>query len=104
MCVCVCVCRSCIAWNGRYLVVGFAAGDIPKVAMNRVLLKNISLVGLHWGAYTSNEPEAIPGVWAGLRDMIASNKVWDACGLAALPHTPAPVALCRARLFHAGTH
>lgn len=40
---------KCIAWNGRILVIGFAAGDIEKVAMNRVLLKNVSVVGLHWG-------------------------------------------------------
>ncbi len=36
---------KCIAWNGRLLVIGFAAGEIEKVAMNRVLLKNISIVG-----------------------------------------------------------
>lgn len=39
---------KCTAWNGRILVIGFAAGNIEKVAMNRVLLKNVSLVGLHW--------------------------------------------------------
>ena len=38
---------KCTAWNGRILVIGFAAGNIEKVAMNRVLLKNVSLVGLH---------------------------------------------------------
>src|SRR5206468_635089 len=39
----------CIAWNGRLLVIGFASGRIPEVKLNRVLLKNIALVGLHWG-------------------------------------------------------
>lgn len=39
----------CVAWNARLVVIGFAAGNIEKVAMNRVLLKNVSLVGLHWG-------------------------------------------------------
>lgn len=66
---------KCIAWNGRYLVVGFAAGDIPKVAMNRVLLKNISLVGLHWGAYVANEPERIPEAWDAIRELVESGKV-----------------------------
>lgn len=37
---------KCTAWNGRLLVVGFAAGDIEKVATNRMLLKNISVVGV----------------------------------------------------------
>lgn len=44
---------KCIAWNGRLLVIGFAGGNIEKVALNRVLLKNISIVGLHWGMYNT---------------------------------------------------
>lgn len=47
---------KCIAWNGRLLVIGFASGRIPEVKLNRVLLKNISLVGLHWGAHAMHEP------------------------------------------------
>lgn len=65
---------KCIAWNGRILVIGFAAGSIEKMAMNKVLLKNISIVGLHWGAYSSHEPETIPTVWQGLFDLIAAQK------------------------------
>ncbi len=49
----------CIAFNGRLLVIGFASGTIPSVQMNRVLLKNISLVGLHWGLYFSEAPEVL---------------------------------------------
>jgi NADPH2:quinone reductase len=41
----------CIAFEGRILVIGFAGGTIPSVALNRVLLKNISVVGVHWGLY-----------------------------------------------------
>ncbi|RUP44614.1 chaperonin 10-like protein [Jimgerdemannia flammicorona] len=63
---------KCTAWNGRILVVGFAKGTFEKVAMNRVLLKNISLVGVHWGAYVPNEPERIPEVWDGLFRMFAN--------------------------------
>ncbi|HVY06815.1 MAG TPA: NADPH:quinone oxidoreductase family protein [Burkholderiales bacterium] len=46
-----------MAWNGRFLVVGFAAGDIPKIALNLALLKGSSIVGVFWGAFTRNEPE-----------------------------------------------
>src|SRR5262249_53766458 len=40
---------KCIAFGGRLLVVGFASGRIPSIQANRILLKNISIVGLHWG-------------------------------------------------------
>ncbi|OAA62769.1 alcohol dehydrogenase [Niveomyces insectorum RCEF 264] len=62
---------KCTAWNGRLLVVGFAAGQIERLALNKVLLKNISVVGVHWGAYAAHEPAAIAAVWAGLEQLIA---------------------------------
>lgn len=65
---------KCIAWNGRLLVIGFAGGNIEKVALNRVLLKNISIVGLHWGMYATKEPETVPGVWKSIFDLINSGK------------------------------
>ncbi|MBI1394887.1 MAG: zinc-binding dehydrogenase [Betaproteobacteria bacterium] len=46
-----------MAWNGRFLVVGFAAGDIPKIPLNLALLKGCSIVGVFWGAFTRTEPE-----------------------------------------------
>jgi NADPH:quinone reductase-like Zn-dependent oxidoreductase len=46
---------KCIAFEGRLLVIGFAGGTIPSLAMNRVLLKNFSAVGLHWGAYFDHD-------------------------------------------------
>jgi NADPH2:quinone reductase len=46
-----------MAWNGRFLVVGFAAGDIPKVPLNLPLLKGCSIVGVFWGAFTRTEPD-----------------------------------------------
>jgi NADPH2:quinone reductase len=46
-----------MAWKGRFLVVGFAAGDIPKVPLNLALLKGCSIVGVFWGAFTRTEPE-----------------------------------------------
>ena len=66
---------KCIAWNGRLLVVGFAAGSIEKVPTNLVLLKNVSIVGIQWGAYQKNEPDAIPGVWGALMDLLENEKV-----------------------------
>ncbi|KAF9012335.1 alcohol dehydrogenase [Cyathus striatus] len=66
---------KCIAWKGRALVIGFAGGTIEKVPMNLVLLKNISLVGLHWGAYTGKEPSRIPDVWKNILDLFASEGV-----------------------------
>lgn len=48
-----------LAWEGRLLVIGFASGAIPAVKLNRVLLKNIAVVGLHWGAYFTHDRGAI---------------------------------------------
>jgi NADPH2:quinone reductase len=70
---------KCIAWNGRLLVIGFASGDIEKMATNRILLKNVSVVGLHWGAYSINEPEAIETVWEGLYELMESGKYRGTC-------------------------
>jgi NADPH:quinone reductase len=46
-----------IAWEGRYLVVGFAAGDIPKIPLNLVLLKGCQIVGVFWGSFAMRESE-----------------------------------------------
>jgi NADPH2:quinone reductase len=47
-----------LAWYGRYLVVGFAAGQIPKLPLNLVLLKGCDVRGVFWGSWTQREPEA----------------------------------------------
>ncbi len=47
-----------IAWRGRLLVVGFAAGEIPKIPLNLTLLKGCSIVGIFWGDYARREPRA----------------------------------------------
>jgi NADPH:quinone reductase len=47
-----------LAWDGRHLVIGFAAGAIPKLPANLALLKNASLVGVFWGTWTEREPQA----------------------------------------------
>ncbi|KAJ1817210.1 hypothetical protein LPJ75_001785 [Coemansia sp. RSA 2598] len=66
---------KCIAWNGRVVVVGFAAGNIEKIAANRILLKNVAVTGVHWGAYTKHEPERIPEVWNALFEMAEQGKI-----------------------------
>jgi NADPH2:quinone reductase len=47
-----------LGWLGRYLVVGFAAGDIPKLPLNLVLLKSCDVRGVFWGSWTAREPAA----------------------------------------------
>jgi NADPH2:quinone reductase len=47
-----------IAWRGRHLVVGFAAGEIPKLPWNLMLLKGASVVGVFWGEFAKREPKA----------------------------------------------
>ncbi|HVY00521.1 MAG TPA: NADPH:quinone oxidoreductase family protein [Pseudorhodoplanes sp.] len=47
-----------MGWQGRYLVIGFAAGEIPRMPLNLLLLKNCSAVGVYWGAFTAREPAA----------------------------------------------
>jgi NADPH:quinone reductase len=46
-----------MAWKGRFLVVGFAGGEIPRIPLNLTLLKGCSIVGVFWGAFTEREPQ-----------------------------------------------
>ena len=54
----------CLAWHGRFLVVGFAAGPIPALAANRLLLKEASAIGVYWGGATAADPALAPSVRA----------------------------------------
>ncbi len=47
-----------LGWEGRYLVVGFAAGEIPRIPLNLVLLKSCDIRGVLWGGWTAREPKA----------------------------------------------
>ncbi|MFD9592249.1 NADPH:quinone oxidoreductase family protein [Kitasatospora sp. NPDC059973] len=49
----------CVAFEGRIVVVGFAAGEIPTPALNHALVKNYSILGLHWGLYNTRDPQAV---------------------------------------------
>jgi NADPH2:quinone reductase len=66
---------KCIAWNGRLLVIGFASGRIPEVKANRILLKNIAITGLHWGAHMANDPDTIDRTFEALFELYASGKI-----------------------------
>ncbi|MBT2509353.1 NADPH:quinone oxidoreductase family protein [Streptomyces sp. ISL-98] len=50
---------KCIAFEGRIVIVGFASGAIPSPGLNHALVKNYSIVGLHWGLYNTKDPAAI---------------------------------------------
>jgi NADPH2:quinone reductase len=65
----------CLAPEGRLLTVGFTEGRIPSVAANRLLLRNISVVGVAWGAFLSVEPGLLAATEAALRPMIAAGVV-----------------------------
>jgi len=66
---------KCIAWNGRLLVIGFASGRIPEVKANRILLKNIAITGLHWGAHAAKDPEKISQTFDALFELYAAGKI-----------------------------
>ncbi len=64
-----------IAWRGRYLVVGFAAGPIPALPFNLALLKGASIVGVFWGDFARREPQANAAMMAELAQWYAQGKV-----------------------------
>ena len=86
-----------IAWRGRYLVIGFAAGDVPSLPLNLPLLKGASIVGVFWGSFIGHEPKAAA---AGLVELTK----WYAKGLvkpaldARLPMSELPAAFERMAL------
>ncbi len=64
-----------IAWRGRYLVVGFAAGPIPALPFNLALLKGASIVGVFWGDFARREPQANAAMMAELAQWYAQGKI-----------------------------
>ena len=77
------------AWRGRLLVVGFAAGDIPRLPLNLALLKERSIRGVYWGDWTRKEPERHASNMAELARWIREGKVrppiTERIGLEAVP-------------------
>lgn len=70
----------CLAPGGRLAVVGFTEGRIPSVAANRLLLKNISVVGVAWGAWLGGDPSLFATTVAGLQPMVESGAVTPVVG------------------------
>jgi NADPH2:quinone reductase len=64
-----------IGWRGRYLVVGFANGEIPKLPLNLMLLKGASLVGVFWGEFAKREPKANMAAMRQLLGWLAEGKI-----------------------------
>lgn len=64
-----------IGWRGRYLIVGFANGEIPKLPLNLALLKGASLVGVFWGEFTRREPKANQAAMRELMTWMAEGKI-----------------------------
>jgi NADPH2:quinone reductase len=64
-----------IAWLGRFLVIGFAAGDIPKLPLNLVLLKGCDVLGVYWGSWIERDPTGHRANTEQLLDWVAQGKL-----------------------------
>jgi NADPH2:quinone reductase len=61
---------KCVAFEGRLVVLGFASGVIPSLSVGHALIKNYSILGLHWGLYHDRDPEAVHRVQTELTDLV----------------------------------
>jgi NADPH2:quinone reductase len=86
--------RRCIAFEGRLVVVGFTSGRIPEVPAGHVLVKNYSVVGLHWGLYRSKDPAVVQDTHTALRRLYADGKIRPLVS-ERVPMAGAPQALTR---------
>ena len=68
-------CRRLLAWEGRYLVIGFAGGGIPEFPGNHVLVKNYSVIGVHWGAYPNHNRSVVEEAHADLLRLYSAGLV-----------------------------
>src|SRR5919112_5626276 len=84
--------RRCIAFEGRLVVVGFTSGRIPEAPANHVLIKNYSVVGLHWGLYATHEPAVFGTVHEELTRLYEDGRI-DPLVSSVRPLDEAPAAL-----------
>lgn len=66
---------KCVAFEGRILVIGFTSGTIPKALLSHVLVKNYSVIGLHWGLYRYKAPEKLFAAHAELAKLVADGLI-----------------------------
>jgi NADPH:quinone reductase len=64
-----------IAWEGRLLVIGFASGTIPQLPVNLTLVKNCSVLGVYWGAYSARDPKVLTSSLKTLFGWLAEGKL-----------------------------
>jgi NADPH:quinone reductase len=83
---------KCIAFEGRIVLVGFTSGRIPQIPANHVLIKNYSVVGLHWGLYLRRAPELIAPAMDALFELYARGTIKPHIS-ARMPLAEAPAAL-----------
>ena len=89
--------RAC-AWKGRYLVIGFAGGEIPKIPLNLLLLKGCDLRGVYWSRFVDAEPAACAALVRQLLAWLAEGTLSVPVGARyALAETPAAIAALAAR-------
>ncbi len=81
-----------LAWNGRFLVIGFTAGEIPRIALNLPLLKGASIVGVFYGGFRSAEPERAEALLAELVGWLEAGRIRPAI-TSLRPLEEAPLAL-----------
>jgi NADPH2:quinone reductase len=66
---------KCIAFEGRIVIVGFTSGEIQSVALNHALVKNYSILGLHWGLYRTEDPTAVRDCMVTLTDLANEGRI-----------------------------
>jgi NADPH2:quinone reductase len=84
--------RKCIAFEGRLVVVGFTSGTIPQAPVNHALVKNYSIVGLHWGLYRTHDPALFGQVHEALCRLFAEGTIAPLVG-SSLPLSELPQAM-----------
>ena len=71
---------KCVAFEGRIVLIGFTSGKFSNFVSNHCLIKNYSIVGLHWGAYRKQNPEKIEQAWKELFELVDQGKLKPVIG------------------------
>ena len=71
---------KCIAFEGRLLIIGFTSGSFSNFVSNHILIKNYSVVGVHWGQYRQHGPEKIEKAWQALWQLHGAGKIKPVIG------------------------